>query len=260
MGVPLRAGKADLPSCYPPSVFLDALRVQGWEPGPVPETVIYTYARFELHLAKMPAVYTPNHMLGSGPNTFFLVDASDGRLAVNCLPIGAPAAVDQMAKQAALGVRRFISIGTCGGLQAGAQPGDVVSVISALRDEGCSYHFLPPAEQVEPTPSLSAELACALDAARVSHRPGTTWTTDVPFRETTEEVLTYRERGVAGVEMEAAALFAAAQHYGVEVASALVVDGVADDTGSTWVIDLPLASERLREVFSVCVEHFAAGA
>jgi uridine phosphorylase len=239
-------------------VFLDALREAGWDPGTVPEVVINTYARFELYLATVPDLYTANHALGSGPNTFFLVNESAGRVGVNCLPIGAPAAVDQLAKQSSLGVRRFISIGTCGGLTVGASPGEVIVATSALREEGCSYHFLPPADTVEPSASLSAELEARLADAGMAYTTGPTWTTDVPFRTTADEVREYRNRGVLAVEMEAAALFAAAQHYEVEVATALVLDSVADRDVERWTVDLGAASARLRELFSLCVKWLAS--
>jgi uridine phosphorylase len=181
------------------------------------------------------------------------VNESAGRVAVNCLPIGAPAAVDQLAKQSSLGVRRFLSIGTSGGLGADGSPGDVIVATSALRDEGCSYHFLPPADSVQPSPDFTAELESALTDAGMLHASGSTWTTDVPFRITPDEVRDYRDRGVLAVEMEAAALFAAAQHYEVDVASALVVDSVADTEGQQWTVDNVAASSRLRELFSLCV-------
>src|SRR5580692_10130379 len=108
--------KHGFPSAYRPATFLEALRAGGWESGPVPESVVFTYARFELYLAAHPEAYTPNHLLGPGPGRFFLVNATDGRVGVNCLGIGAPAAVAQLEMQAELGVRRCVSIGTAGGL------------------------------------------------------------------------------------------------------------------------------------------------
>jgi len=78
---------------YPPRVFLEALLESGWTPGTVPQSVVFTYARFELYLATRPDLYTPNHMLGTGPGRFYLVNESDGRVGINCLGVGAPAAV-----------------------------------------------------------------------------------------------------------------------------------------------------------------------
>ena len=62
--------KHGYPSAYRPAAFLEALRAAGWEPGPVPESVVFTYARFELYLTAHPEAYTPNHMLGPGPGRF----------------------------------------------------------------------------------------------------------------------------------------------------------------------------------------------
>jgi purine-nucleoside phosphorylase len=46
---------------------------------------------------------------------------------------------------------------------------------------------------------------------------GATWTTDAPFRETTEAIEAARKKGILGVEMEAAALYAFARSVGVSV-------------------------------------------
>src|ERR1019366_8573957 len=71
MSFPTLPGMHGYPSAYPPGAFLDALRGSGWEPGTVPGSVIFTYARFELFLSAHPETYTPNHMLGPGPGRFF---------------------------------------------------------------------------------------------------------------------------------------------------------------------------------------------
>jgi purine-nucleoside phosphorylase len=44
---------------------------------------------------------------------------------------------------------------------------------------------------------------------------GATWTTDAPFRETAEAIEAARSKGILGVEMEAAALYAFARSIGV---------------------------------------------
>jgi nucleoside phosphorylase len=44
---------------------------------------------------------------------------------------------------------------------------------------------------------------------------GATWTTDAPFRETAKAIEAARNRGILGVEMEAAALYAFAHSAGV---------------------------------------------
>ena len=178
MSFPTLPGMHGYPSAYPPGAFLDALRGSGWEPGTVPGSVIFTYARFELFLSAHPETYTPNHMLGPGPGRFFLVNATDGRVGVNCPGIGAPAAVAQLEVQAELGVERCVSIGTAGGFQADQEPGDVVLLTSAVRDEGTSYHYLPAGADAVPDPDLTARYGAALETAGLAYTTGATVTTD----------------------------------------------------------------------------------
>jgi purine-nucleoside phosphorylase len=46
---------------------------------------------------------------------------------------------------------------------------------------------------------------------------GASWTTDAPFRETTQAIEAARAKGILAVEMEAAALYAFARSAGVRV-------------------------------------------
>jgi uridine phosphorylase len=84
----------------------------------------------------------------------------------------------------------------------------------AFRDEGTSYHYMPPSDYAELDPGLCDRLQ---DAFAVSEEPvytGATWTTDAPFRETPTSIEAARLEAVLAVEMEAAALyaFAGARH------------------------------------------------
>jgi uridine phosphorylase len=244
-------------SAHPPAAFIAALRADGWEPGPVPESVVYTYARLELYLAAHPELYTVNHMLGPGPGSFFLVNAAEGRVGVNCLGIGAPAAVAQLEAQAELGVRRCVSIGTAGGFQMDQVPGDIVLVTSAVRDEGTSHHYLPADVPACPDPDLTSRFGAALDAAGLAHTAGTTVTTDAPHRTTGAEIRLHRANGVRAVEMEAAALFALGQVRSLPVASAVVIDGVADQEGKSISIGRRRAAEVLPDLFAVTLAFLA---
>ena len=59
MTFPHVADKHSFITSYPAGRFLDELRRIGWEPGPLPRTVILTYAKMELYLATRPDLYTP---------------------------------------------------------------------------------------------------------------------------------------------------------------------------------------------------------
>jgi uridine phosphorylase len=161
---------------------------------------------------------------------FYLLPGYDRRVAVSGgFGIGAPAVTTILENLIARGVGRFISVGTAGALAKGLQIGDVVVCERAIRDEGVSHHYLPPARYAHSSPNLTRQLDQALRQAGHAPTRGASWTIDTPYRETVEEARHYQAEGVLCVEMEAAALFAVAEHRGVEMASAFVMsDSLAD--------------------------------
>ncbi len=142
---------------------------------------------------------------------------------------GAPIVAAAVEELIAFGAQRFISIGVAGGLQPDLHSGDIVICDRALRDEGTSYHYLPPARSVEANSTLVQQISEAFAAQHIDHSRGTSWTTDAPYRETRRKVEAYRAEGVKTVEMEAAALFAVGQRLNVPTAAVLVIgDRLAD--------------------------------
>jgi phosphorylase superfamily protein len=143
--------------------------------------------------------------------------------------IGAPAATAVLEQLAALGTTAMVSVGTAGSLQRDLAPGDLVLCEAAVRDEGVSHHYLPPAQLATAPAELTATLGAALRHAGLAFRTGVSWTIDTPYRETVAEARHYQAEGVLCVEMEAAALFAVAEVRGLRLASAFVIsDSLAD--------------------------------
>jgi purine-nucleoside phosphorylase len=83
-----------------------------------------------------------------------------------------------------------------------------VLIDKALRDEGTSYHYMPPAEYSHADPVLLERVVTGLAGQGIEIERGATWTTDAPFRETEEAIMAMRNAGLLAVEMEAAALYA----------------------------------------------------
>lgn len=143
--------------------------------------------------------------------------------------IGAPAATAVLEQLAALGTSAVVSVGTAGSLQRDLEPGDLVLCEAAIRDEGVSHHYLPPARLAQAPAPMTAALGAAMEQAGLTFRTGVSWTIDTPYRETVAEARHYQAEGVLCVEMEAAALFAVAQVRGLQLASAFVIsDSLAD--------------------------------
>src|SRR3984957_20460832 len=109
------------------------------------------------------------------------------------------------------GCRVLLSVTSAGQIVAQGSPPYFVVIDRALRDEGTSYHYLPPTEFSEADPALVAAAMVALSDHQLQVYRGAAWTTDAPFRETAGAIERCRERGILAVEMEAAALYAFAQ-------------------------------------------------
>ena len=143
--------------------------------------------------------------------------------------IGAPVAAIVLEELAAAGTSAFVSIGTAGSLQPNLRVGDLVLCDAAVRDEGVSHHYLPPARLASAPAAMTALFGDAIRRTGVALRTGTSWTIDTPYRETVAEVRHYQSDGVLCVEMEAAALFAVAEVRSLDLASAFVIsDSLAD--------------------------------
>lgn len=142
---------------------------------------------------------------------------------------GSPMTVELAEEFIAMGAKCLILMTWGGMLQPEIKPGDIVVVDRAIRDEGASYHYLPPAKYVEADATLADQLATAIRARGGLCTRGTTWTTDAPYRETIDEIRQYQSEGVKTVEMESAGLFTVGQVRGVATASVVVgMDSLAN--------------------------------
>lgn len=122
--------------------------------------------------------------------------------------VGAPYAVLVAEQMFASGCEVLFSITSAGQIGARATPPYFVLVNRALRDEGTSYHYLPPSRFAEADPALLSAARASLAAADVEVAEGASWTTDAPFRETEAAIADADAQAVLSVEMECAGLYA----------------------------------------------------
>ncbi len=158
----------------------------------------------------------------------YLVRGGEQEIALCQAPVGSAPAAQIMDWLIAHGVRTVISAGSCGALADLAENTFLVPR-RALRDEGTSYHYLPPSRFAE----LDGEAMKAIETVLKSHgfpyAECTTWTTDGFFRETREKVEYRRSEGCQVVEMECAALAACAKFRGARFGQILfTADTLAD--------------------------------
>ena len=139
-----------------------------------------------------------------------LYRTKEGDLDLGIVPcaVGASFAVLIAEQLFASGCQLLISVTSSGQLTDLRQPPYFVLIDKALRDEGTSYHYLPPSEFSHADKLLLERLAGAFSDVGVPVTQGATWTTDAPFRETADAIAAMKAKGLLAVEMEAAALYA----------------------------------------------------
>jgi uridine phosphorylase len=167
-----------------------------------------------------------------GRHPLYEIQHEDRRLAFFHPGIGGPLAAGLLEEMIAAGCRKFIVCGGAGVLEPNIAVGHLVVVSAAVRDEGVSYHYLPPAREIQADPHGVAALEAALTQAQVPYRVSKTWTTDAIFRETAAKVAARRAEGCCVVEMEAASLMAVARFRGVTLGQILY--GGDDLSGDEW--------------------------
>ena len=126
----------------------------------------------------------------------------DGR----SIGIVAPYAVLVAEQMVALGCELLLSITSSRQVAPLGPTPYFVLIDRALRDEGTSHHYAPPAEFAEADATVVPTAEHALAAAGIQIHRGATWTTDAPFRETSATIAVARTKGILTVEIEAAAL------------------------------------------------------
>ena len=151
-----------------------------------------------------------------GPNPLYLLEWEGQQFLVFHPGVGAPLAAGFVEEIIAGGVQQIIACGGCGVLQADIVAGHPLVLTSAVRDEGTSYHYLPPGREVSAGPQATAALEKTLQAHQIEYLRGKSWTTDAYYRETPAKRSQRIAEGCQVVEMEAAAFFAVAQFRAVE--------------------------------------------
>ena len=125
--------------------------------------------------------------------------------------VGASFAVLLAEQMFVSGCRLLISITSAGQIVERQPPPYFVCIERALRDEGTSYHYLPPADYAHLAPKLVEFLTECFTQLSLPICWGASWTTDAPYRETAEAIDYARSQEILAVEMEAAALYAFAE-------------------------------------------------
>ena len=168
----------------------------------------------------------------NGDEPIYKVTYKGKAIALVMLDVSAPGSGAQLEELIALGIEKFIVYGSCGVLYEDIDDCSIIIPNAAVRDEGMSYHYAPPSDEIEANPKYIPEFTAFLEELEVGYRIGKTWTTDAFYRETRAKMERRKAQGCICVEMECSALAAIAKFRNKELFQFFYTADCLD--GSKW--------------------------
>lgn len=129
-------------------------------------------------------------------------------VALFMMDVGAPMSVGMMEQLFVMGVEKVVVFGTCGVLDHSISDCSIIIPNSAIRDEGTSYHYAPPSDEIPVNEKYLPEFTKMLDELKIKYTIGKTWSVDAFYRETREKVIRRQKQGCICVDMECSAISA----------------------------------------------------
>ena len=178
-----------------------------------PEIVVceFSAALIQDIVAKYEAKKVARLISVGGDTTIYEMDFNHIPMAVCQVMVGAPACVGNLEELIALGARKILVCGECGVLDQTIEDAHLIIPTSAIRDEGTSYHYQPVSDEISLDPHGVEVIESVFKDKGLDYLKGKIWTTDAPYRETRDKIRRRKEQGCIAVEMECAALVAAAR-------------------------------------------------
>jgi len=167
-----------------------------------------------------------------GKHPVYVFEFQDQNIALFQPGVGAPLSAGLFEEVIARGCKKFIVCGSCGVLDSEIAMGHLLVPVSAVRDEGTSYHYLPPSREVTAHPQAVKAIETVLTRNNLDYTLTKTWTNDAIYRETQKKIALRKSEGCLIVEMEAAALFAVSKFR--EVVLGQILYGGDDVGGKEW--------------------------
>lgn len=189
------------------------------KPMSIPEHCVLCYFQDEIHKLHQKGVLSIVKKLKSemGTHIVFTFKFKEKELILFNPGVGAPLAAAFFEEIIALGCRKFVACGSAGVLDEKISMGHLLVPTAAIRDEGTSYHYLPPGREVQATPAAVNAIEKILKQKKLEYLLTKTWTTDALYRETYDKFTKRKTEGCLTVDMEAAALFAVAEFRNVSI-------------------------------------------
>ena len=233
--LPLFDHALDSPSAFTPQALMEVVRTDRRLPRePIPLVCVLEFdgdltdwlvSRGVVQLCKSWACFH---------TAMFLLEVDSITCGIVPRTIGGPFAVLVAEQMAISGARLVLGLTSAGRVSSEMPVPGLVAVTSAIRDEGTSYHYLPPAALVNAPSDVASVLKSELGKQSLPVRSGVVWTTDAPYRETAKQLASHAKAGVLAVEMQAASLFAFSAAHRFPVGIVAHVTNSAGETAKAF--------------------------
>ena len=150
------------------------------------------------------------------------VGSRHGKPVAYCCAYGAPRAAELAHLFGSLGAQLAVQIGSCGGLQGGLVPGDVVVPDEAVCEEGVARLYGAGERVLADARRSDMARSMLTDKGHQAHG-GTHLTWYSIFAQDGSMVEDWHKAGYVSVDMETATTLAVARHFGMHAVSMLVV-------------------------------------
>lgn len=177
----------------------------------------YSHVTFERIVGELGAHIIAETSSANGIKPIYKAKYKDTEVAIFMIDVGAPMSVGMLEDVYQMGVQKVIIFGTCGVLDSSIEDCSIIIPEIAVRDEGTSYHYADPADEIGVNDKYISTLKNLLNELRVKYTIGKVWTTDAFYRETQDKVNRRKEQGCICVDMECSANAAVAQFRGKEL-------------------------------------------
>ena len=152
----------------------------------------------------------------NGTTTIYRLAVGDKKILLYMSPVGSASAATSFIEVAwKCKCKKFVFFGSCGMLDDALCADKVIVPNEAYRDEGFSYHYAPASDYIKVKNAPQVEQY--LKSNGIPYVSGRCWTCDAIYMETVEKAKRRRNDGCIAVEMEVAALQAAADYYGFDL-------------------------------------------
>lgn len=118
-------------------------------------------------------------------------------IALYMTDMGAAGAGGHLEEMFSIGVEKVVVFGACGVLENTIEDCSIIIPDFAVRDEGLSYHYAPPSDEIRVNPKYMQEFTNMLDEVKCPYRIGKVWTTDAFYRETKAKMQKRKEQAVS---------------------------------------------------------------